>query len=291
VQCEVALRDAAGRLAAAGIESPEWDARQLLAHAVGESYGRLPLTRPLSPEELDAFASLVGRRAQREPLQHLVGTVGFRYIDLDVGPGVFIPRPESEFVAGLAIDAARAVSTSPTVVDLCSGSGCIPLAIANEIPSATVYAVEREPDAVDWLRRNADRRQAAGDAPVTVIAADINELDNRVPELLGHVDVVVSNPPYVAEHELELVDPEVREHDPRVALVAGADGLDVIRAVIEVAERLVHVGSHLVVEHSDRQGQSAPALLAARPGWAEITDHDDLARRPRAVTATWVGRR
>jgi release factor glutamine methyltransferase len=195
---------------------------------------------------------------------------------------VFIPRPESEVVAGLAIDLARGCGDAPLVVDLCSGSGAIPLAVANELPQARVHAVEVDPDALRWLHRNAGVRHEAGDTAVEVHHADVRE---ALPELDGTVDVVVSNPPYVAEDELDLVEPEVRDHDPWVALVAGPDGLDVIREVVTTAERLLRPGGWAVIEHSDRQGESCPALLAARPGWTEINDHSDLAGRPRCTTA------
>jgi release factor glutamine methyltransferase len=292
VRCEPALRAAAERLGAAGIESPQWDAQQLLAHVVGTSRGTLPLTRELTSTELNAFDELVARRVARTPLQHLTGTVGFRYIDIDVGNGVFVPRPETEVVAGLAIDYAMKAGAHPIVVDLCSGSGVIPLAVANEVPSATVYAVEREPGAITWLRRNAEVRRSAGDTPIVVVEADAAVAAERladIADIAGTVDVVVSNPPYVAEDELDGVDPEVRDHDPQVALVAGGDGLDVIRLVVAAAEGLLRPDGRLVVEHSDRQGESCPALVSGRRGWTDVEDHRDLAGRPRVTTARWVG--
>ncbi|HVE98708.1 MAG TPA: peptide chain release factor N(5)-glutamine methyltransferase, partial [Mycobacteriales bacterium] len=229
----------------------------------------------------------VARRAARVPLQHLTGVVGFRYLDLDVGPGVFIPRPETEVVVGYAIDALNAGGGTPTVVELCAGSAAIALSIAHEVPGATVHAVEIDPAALQWAERNAARRRELGDRAIHLHGGDV---DDALPELDGLVDCVVANPPYVAEGELSDVDPEVRDHDPEQALVAGADGLDVIRAVVRRSARLLRPGGLLVVEHSDRQGSSAPELVRDAGGWADVADHDDLTGRPRFVTARRIGR-
>lgn len=262
------VREAIGVLRAAGVPSSEHDARVLAEHARATG--------------LD-LADLVRRRASREPLQHIVGSVGFRYIDLEVGPGVFVPRPESEVVTGFAIDAARAAGTTPAVVDLCSGSGAIALSIAHEVPGAQVHAVEADSQAIEWLRRNADARAAAGDSAVVIHEVDVA---GTPADLDGSVDVVVSNPPYVATDEMAKTDPEVRDHDPHVALVAGDDGLDVIRAVATTAWRLLRPGGVVVVEHSDRQGETAPAVLTAA-GFVDVHDECDLAGRPRVA----IGRR
>jgi release factor glutamine methyltransferase len=261
----VTVREAITLLTQADVASAEHDARALAAFA--ESTGA-------------DFADLVRKRANRVPLQHLVGSVGFRYIDLDVGPGVFVPRPESEVVAGFAIDRARESGDAPVVVDLCSGSGAIALAVANEVPGATVHAIELDHSAVGWLRRNATQRHAAGDTAIVIHETDIAA---ELPELDGVVDVVVSNPPYVGIDELDLIDPEVRDHDPRVALVADDDGLAVIRQVVATAFRLLRPDGWVVVEHSDRQGESAPAVLDAA-GFLDVTDSPDLTGRPRVAT-------
>ncbi len=279
------LAGAATRLAAAGVDSPRWDAEQLAAYVAGVQRSRLVLIDTLRPEQAARLSELVARRCGRVPLQHLTGSVGFRRIDLEVGGGVFIPRPETELVAGFAVERARAAGPSPLVVDLCSGSGAIALAVANEVPGARVHAVELDPAALRWLARNADARRDAGDPGIGIHQDDARQ---ALPELDGTVDVVVSNPPYVAEHELADVDPEVREHDPRIALLAGGDGLAVIGDVVATAQRLLRPGGWLVVEHSDRQGGSVPALLRRR-GWCDVTDHEDLAARPRYTTAWWPG--
>jgi release factor glutamine methyltransferase len=274
------LRAATERLRAAGVDSAQWDVEQLAAFVAGVSRSRLPVLTELDAACAARFEELVARRADRVPLQHLTGSVGFRYIDLDVGPGVFIPRPETEVVAGIAVDVAREAGASPVVVDLCSGSGAIALAVANELPGADVHAVELDESAVRWLTRNATRRRDAGDTGIAVHQADVSD---ALPELNGTVDVVVSNPPYVAADELELVDPEVRDHDPRLALVADHDGLAVIRQVAVTALRLLRPGGWVVVEHSDRQGESAPAVLTGA-GFVDVTDRPDLAARPRLAT-------
>jgi release factor glutamine methyltransferase len=274
------LRAATERLRAAGVDSAQWDVEQLAAFVAGVSRSRLPVLTELDAACAARFEELVARRADRVPLQHLTGSVGFRYIDLDVGPGVFIPRPETEVVAGIAVDLAREAGASPVVVDLCSGSGAIALAVANELPGADVHAVELDESAVRWLTRNATRRRDAGDTGIAVHQADVSD---ALPELNGTVDVVVSNPPYVAADELELVDPEVRDHDPRLALVADHDGLAVIRQVAVTALRLLRPGGWVVVEHSDRQGESAPAVLTGA-GFVDVTDRPDLAARPRLAT-------
>ena len=262
------VREAIELLTRASVPSAEHDARALAAFA--ETSGA-------------DFAELVRRRADRVPLQHLIGSVGFRYIDLEVGPGVFTPRPETEVVVDIAIDRARECASAPVMVDLCSGSGVIALSVANEMPNARVHAVELDPSALTWLSRNAKRRQDAGDTAVVVHAGDVAD---ALPELDGTVDVVVSNPPYVGEDEMSLVDPEVRDHDPFLALVAGDDGLAVIRQVAATAMRLLRPGGWVVVEHSDRQGESAPEALR-KAGFVDVTDSLDLTGRPRVA----VGRK
>jgi len=186
-----------------------------------------------------------------------------------------VPRPETEVV----VDAVLAVikgADAPLVVDLCAGPGTIGLSVAHEHPSAVVHLVERDPDAFRWLQRN----RPEGNPRVHLHLADAAD---ALPELDGTVDVVASNPPYVAEHERALVDPEVRDHDPEVALFAGDDGLDVIRVVERRATALLKPAGLFVVEHSDRQGEAVPALLREQ-GWTEVADHDDLTGRPRFTT-------
>jgi release factor glutamine methyltransferase len=264
------------RLRAAGVASPEHDARALAAHVIGCSLTQLPLHDTLDEQ---AYDELVARRAARVPLQHLTGSVGFRWIELEVGPGVFVPRPETESVVQWAVDRAQ---PGWLLVDLCAGSGTSALSLADEVEGAVVHAVEVDPAAAVWTRRNAERLG-------TGVQVHVGSVEGCLPELDGAVDLVASNPPYVAENERHLPDPEVIDHDPEIALFAGADGLDVIRLVEKAARRLLKPGGLVVVEHSDRQGRTAPEVFEQAGGWAEIEDHQDLTGRDRFVTARWAG--
>jgi release factor glutamine methyltransferase len=233
----------------------------------------------------DGLADLVARRATRIPLQHLVGRAPFRRMELLVGPGVFVPRPETEMVAGLAIEAAS-VTPTPLVVDLCTGSGAIALAVATEVPGSRVVAVEAEPAAHAWAERNLAER--AGLDPGLAHRFDLRLADVADPgllsELAGAVDVVVANPPYLPP-DAEPVDVEVRDHDPARALYGGGDdGLAVPRQVAARAARLLRVGGTLVMEHADVQGPAVRALLD--PGaWTGVRTAPDLTGRDRAVVA------
>ena len=261
-------------LSSAGVPAARADAEQLLAAALGVPRTRLAAVETVDADTAVRFAELVTRRSAREPLQHLVGTVAFRYIEVDVGPGVFVPRPETELLVDAVLPVLQA-SPHPIAVDLCAGSGALALAVADEVPSATVYAVERAPSALHWLRRN-----CAG-SKVRVISADIGDA-SLLPELTGRVDAVLANPPYVGTGED--VDPEVG-HDPADALFAGPDGLAVLPAVVSTARRLLRSGGVSAVEHGDQQGTAITALLSGDDGWRQVVDHRDLADRPRYVTA------
>ncbi|WP_322748062.1 MULTISPECIES: peptide chain release factor N(5)-glutamine methyltransferase [unclassified Frankia] len=298
------MRAAVAALAVAGVASPRSDAEELAAYVTGEPRRRLAPTATMTPADLERFAELVARRVARVPLQHLVGTVGFRYLTLAVGPGVFIPRPETETVVGWALDAVRMAGwTRPICVDLCTGSGAIALALAQELPGARVHAVERDPGALVWAARNiaaqgftdADGRLILHHADVGIEPAGCGLSDGREPVatvarelagLFGRVDLVVSNPPYLWDDERDLVEPEVGKHDPPAALWAGPDGLAGVRAVAQVAGGLLRDGGQLVIEHSDRHGLAAPALLHALDCWDDVRDHPDLAGRARFVSAS-----
>lgn len=275
-----AVREATRRLADAGVPSPEADAVALAAHLLKISVGDVHKAMVLGAVAPAAYQGLVAERAARVPLQHLTGRAGFRRVELSVGPGVFVPRPETEFVAGLAIDAALALE-SPLVVDLCTGSGAIALAVADEVPAATVYAVELGREAHAWAERNvAD----------TGLAVDLRQGDatEAFPELEGSVDVVVSNPPYIPLGMVPL-DPEVRDHDPELALYGGSeDGLAIPLAVAGRAALLLRPGGLLVMEHADSQGVTLPGALRRTGEWTDVADHDDLTGRPRATTAIRV---
>lgn len=279
------LRSAAAVLRAAGVPSPEVDAAELLASVLGIPRGRVDASRRLPTAQVEPFGILVRRRAAREPLQHLTGTAGFRYLELAVGPGVFVPRPETEALAGWAVDRAREVATRegrvPVVVDLCTGSGAIALAVATEVPGSQVHAVELDEPAWTWAERNlrgsgVDLRQG--------------DMATSFPDLDGRVDVVVSNPPYIPLEAYESVAPEAREHDPALALWGGSDGLDAIRVVERVATRLLRPGGAVGFEHAEAQETVAPAVLTGAGRWVDVRDHRDLAGRPRFATGRLAAR-
>ena len=273
-ELRTAVEAAIDRLAVAGVPSPRFDAEELAAHALGVERRALWSATSLAGSA-GTFAAYVDRRAAREPLQHITGRAYFRHLELAVGPGVFVPRPETEVVAGAAIDAARAVA-DPVVVDLGTGSGAIALAVATELPGSRVHAVEADPDAFAWAARN------CSGSGIDLRQGDMAE---AFPDLDGTVDVVVSNPPYIPLGAL-IRDPEVANHDPSLALWSGVDGLDAMRVVEVVAARLLRPGGTLVAEHADLQGSSAPEVFRDTGRWADVHDHHDLARRDRYVIAT-----
>ncbi|MFF2496127.1 peptide chain release factor N(5)-glutamine methyltransferase [Agromyces sp. NPDC058064] len=269
-------------LAAAGVPDPEVDAELLMGHVLGLSRGglqaRLVIGGGLSAADAAELASLAERRARREPLQHLTGRAAFRSLELAVGPGVFVPRPETEGVAQIGIDALRAVADpEPIGIDLGSGSGAIALALATEVPHAKVWAVENSPEAFPWTRRNVDE---VGAPNLELVFGD---LATALPELDGRVSVVVSNPPYIPLGAIPR-DPEVRLYDPERALYGGADGLDVVRVLSQRARALLRPGGMLVIEHGEAQSADIAALLEA-DGWRAVAHHRDLTGRDRATTA------
>jgi release factor glutamine methyltransferase len=274
------LQQATLRLAAAGVASPRVDAEWLLAHALGVNRSTLALRPPVSAAALDRCEALVEQRCRRVPIQHLLGTATFRYLDLAVGPGVFIPRPETELLVDAVLPELRTLA-HPVVVDLGAGSGALALSIAHEVPGAAVYAVEQSADALRWLRRNAAARANAGDTPIAVISGDVKSPE-MLADLTGRADVVVSNPPYVPT--ATDVDPEVRA-DPAEAVFAGADGMDVIPAVIAAAGALLRPGGVLAVEHDATQPRAVTNLLQHEDRFREIASHQDLTGRPRFATA------
>ena len=277
------LRDEAiHALAAAGIESPEVDAELLIGHVLGLSRGEMQAKAITGTEVSEADAATIRiafeRRATREPLQHITGRAPFRSLELAVGPGVFVPRPETEQVAQFAIDTLlAAASASPIGVDLGTGSGAIALAMATEVPHSRIYGVEVSPHAFVWTEQNF-RESGAGNA--TPLLAD---LAGALPDLDRTVSVVISNPPYIPVDAVPR-DPEVRLFDPAIALYGGEDGLDVVRQVSRTALRLLHPGGTLVLEHGELQAAQIAALLR-QDGWQAISSHRDLLGRDRATTA------
>src|SRR5215467_5860513 len=279
---EVAV--AAARLAEAGVQSPRADAELIAAHRHGVRRGQLNLVpdSDFDPRYWDDVA----RREAREPLQHITGTAFFRYLELEVGPGVFVPRPETEVMTGWAIDRLAEMDVAePVVADLGTGSGAIALAIAQEVPRARVHAVEGDPIARPWTERNIARCAAA--APHTCGRVELHggDFETELAELNGTVDLVISNPPYIPVGAL--VPPEVGEYEPPAALYSGTDGLDAIRVVERAARRLLRPGGLVAVEHGSPQGAGVYWVFAEENGWAQTRNHTDLAGFDRFVTAVW----
>lgn len=278
-----ALRDrAVAALAEAGVPDPGVDAELLIGHVLGlgrgEVQARIAMDAAVAADDEVAITALVARRAKREPLQHLTGRAPFRNLYLAVGPGVFVPRPETEQVAQFAIDALQAAAVPvPIAVDLGTGSGAIAIAMATEVPRARVLAVERSPEAYLWAGRNVAESGADN------LELVLGDLADALPELDGQVAVVISNPPYVPTDAVPR-DPEVRLFDPAIALYGGENGLDLVRAVSRTGLRLLHPGGTLVIEHGELQGADIRNLLSA-DGWRAPATHPDLLGRDRATTA------
>jgi release factor glutamine methyltransferase len=264
---EVAL--AAARLAEAGVESPRTDAELIAASVHNVRRGELHL---VADADFDArFWAEIARRAAREPLQHITGRAHFRYLELDVGPGVFVPRPETEVMTGWAIDRLRAMDVAePVVTDLGTGSGAIALAIAQEVP---------------WAERNITRYVETAPYTAGRVMLHAGDFADVLPELDGTVDLVVSNPPYIPVGAY--VEPEVSEYDPPAALWSGTDGLNAIRTVERTARRLLRPGGLIAVEHGAQQGAAVYWVFPEESGWRDTRNNKDLAGRDRFVTAAW----
>lgn len=274
------IAQATHELHAAGVPSPENDAWHIAAHLMGVSLGEAKAQALLAAPTPARFTELVRERAARVPLQHLLGVAHFGGVELHVGPGVFCPRPETESLLEWAVSASSeltAASKEFTVVDLCTGSGAIAVAMATAIPDARIYAVELDPFAAAWAERNTQ------DTTVELVQADATTW--RPSSLCGHVDMVLTNPPYIPDDSVP-TEPEVREHDPAMALYGlGQDGLQVPYAVIETAAQLLRAGGVLALEHADVQQEKLVQYLSNTGEWRNVQGHNDLVGRPRFVTA------
>ena len=276
------IATAVTRLAEAGVESPRADAELLAAyrHGVERSALHLVADRDFDPR----FWDDVARREAREPLQHITGVAYFRYLDLEVGPGVFVPRPETEVMTGWVIERLNEMDVAePVVADLGTGSGAIALAVAQEVPRATVHAVEGDPIARRWTERNIARCAAAAPHTAGRVLLHAGDFASALTSLDGAVDLVVSNPPYIPVDAL--VPPEVAEYEPPAALYSGSDGLDAVRVVERTARRLLRPGGQVAVEHGAPQGAAVYWVFAEENGWRDTRNHTDLAGRDRFVTA------
>lgn len=274
-----ALRAGAAVLTEAGQPSPRADAHTLLAYAMGRTPAELFTAPAPDTAQRAAYSHALTQRAQGIPLQHITGEAWFRTVRVEVGPGVFVPRPETEVMTGWAIDRLRelrAAGARPTVVELCAGSGAISLAIATEVPGCRQVAVELSEEAYAWAERN-----LAG----TGIDLILGDMAHALPELDGTVDLVVCNPPYVPLDSYLDVTEEVRRHEPPLALFSGPDGLDALRVLADTATRLLRPGGLVCAEHAEVQAASAPQVFVDHGGWDEVRDHPDLTERPRFVTA------
>jgi len=275
------------QLADAGVATPRVDALLLIAHVLGLSRGeleaRLLIGGSITASERTEIDRLVTRRANREPLQHILGTAAFRYLELEVGPGVFVPRPETELLTQVALNALdaflrdRSTGAEPIrVVDLCTGSGAVALSIASERPATQVWGIELSDEAFAWAQRNIARL----DLPNARI--ERGDAADALPELNGTVAIVVSNPPYVPDAAVPR-DPEVRLFDPALALYGGPDGLSVIRQVSATAHRLLVPGGSVAIEHGELQGAEVASILSA-DGFHSVRTLPDLSGRDRITT-------
>ncbi|NKS38184.1 peptide chain release factor N(5)-glutamine methyltransferase [Rhodococcus hoagii] len=279
----LAIIEAAAELERAGVPSARVDAELLAAHVLGVERTRLGLVPLVDPSVIEEYRELVARRVQRIPLQHITGSTAMGNVSLEVGPGVFVPRPETELLLAWALAHLEASGLrAPVVLDLCTGTGALALAIAHARPDAVVHAVELQPQALAWARRNADRRRDAGDTPINLVQGDVTDRA-LLTELEGGVDLVVSNPPYIPEGAV--LDPEVADHDPHTALFGGADGLSVIKPMISNIARWLRIGGAVGIEHDDTNGDQVAELFRARRVFDRVVEHPDLAGRPRFVVA------
>ncbi|QRP47452.1 peptide chain release factor N(5)-glutamine methyltransferase [Amycolatopsis sp. FDAARGOS 1241] len=281
----LAIMEATRILTEAGVESPRADADLIAAHVLGVERGRLPMVPLVDPPVIEAIGQLVQQRAKRIPLQYLTGWAALGNITVNVGPGVFVPRPETELLLEWGLKSLHG-REYPVVVDLCTGSAALALAVAHERRDAVVYAVDVDPQALAWARHNADVHADAGDTPIRLYSGDIAD-PTIFAELDGLVDLVLCNPPYVPEGTP--VPPEVAEHDPARAVFAEESGLAVIRHAIAAGARLLRPGGALAIEHDDTHGSAVPALVRARRVLTAVEDHPDYTGRPRFVTARRLG--
>ncbi len=273
-----ALHTAQLTLAAAGVPSPRVDAELLAVHVLGISRGELAtsvmLDGTFADPEAAQFAELIAKRATRLPLQHLTGVAHFRYLELAVGPGVFVPRPETETVVQHAIDAAAGIE-HPVMVDLGTGSGAIAGSLAHEVPNAKVYAVELSEQAYPYAKGNLEP------LGVELVKGDLRDAFGQLDSMC---DVVVSNPPYIPANAVPR-EPEARDHDPHMALYGGgADGMVLPNAAQSTAARLLRPGGYFIMEHAEVQAEAIAAMFGASAAWDQVRTHQDLNGRNRATS-------
>lgn len=283
------LRGAAQLLADAHVPNPEPDSTALLAHAWGidaSDLARARLFGDLVPAEVTVvFADLIDRRRQRVPLQHIIGRAAFRHLELEVGPGVFVPRPETELLITEVLDELERQQNTyePFVIDLCSGSGAITLSLATEHPKLSIIGVERETEALNWSLKNL-AALSLGDSTATLISGDATTFADDRPDLWSLADVVVTNPPYVPDEAVPR-DAEVREHDPAAALYGGFTGLEIPALIMSQAEKLLRPGGFFIMEHSEEQGPQARELIMSTASLRQAATYPDYTGRDRYTVA------
>lgn len=284
------LRAATTQLSESGIDSARVDAEILLCHVLECDRSALFVLDSVSDEQLEEYIQFVAFRSARVPLQHLTGKAAFRRIEISVGPGVLIPRPETELLVDKAIEFVRDIS-EPVIVDLCSGSAAMSVSLAIEIPCSEVHALEFVDEAFAWGQKTV--RDHAAEIAMVGSTISLHQGDVRGCELrelkglAGKVDVIVSNPPYIPSGAIPR-DPEVFQYEPHAALFGGEDGMEFIGAIIEAARVLLKPGGLVVIEHGDNQGEngepSVPKRLRESGLFASVRDHNDLTGRPRFTT-------
>lgn len=275
-----ALAFASDQLTLAQVPSPQADATWLLCHALNTNRSDL-LTRitfdfGLTDEQLQIFTAALERRLKREPLQHITGKAAFRSLELSVGPGVFVPRPETEQVVQYAIDYLRQLPHPGVAIDLGTGSGAIAIAMAKEVPQSKIFAVELSRDAFAYATKNIEANSVN-------VELRLGAMQEVVSDLVDSLDVVISNPPYIPNDAVP-IDPEVRDYDPKLALYGGEDGLDVIRDISGIGAALLRPGGLLVLEHADGQSDDIRELLLT-DGWLNVSAFQDATMRYRTITA------
>jgi len=266
---------AAAELATAGVGSPRAEAEELAAYAAGTSRGRLAVLGEVDDDFCDRYAALIAARVRRIPLQHILGSAALGPVTVSVGPGVFIPRPETEGLLEWA--SAQILPPCPLLVDLCTGTGALALALSRFWPDARVIAVDDSDEALDYAYQNVEGSH------VELVRADVTD-NNQLPELDGQVDLLVANPPYIPDGAT--LEPEVAQHDPPHALFGGPDGMMVINAIAELAGRWLKPGGRCAVEHDDTTSAATVKAFTAIGCFVDVTARRDLAGRPRFVTAT-----
>jgi len=272
------IEHAAAALADAGVGSPRADAEELAAYVAGTNRGGLWALDDVDDEFCSCYADLVATRSRRIPLQHIIGSAPLGPVTVEVGPGVFIPRPETESLLEWA--SALPLPPRPVLVDLCTGSAALALALSKFWPDARIVAVDDSDDALAYARRNVVK------TTIELLRGDVTD-PALLPELDGQVDLLVANPPYIPDWAT--LEPEVAQHDPPHALFGGPDGMTVINAIVGLAGRWLPAGGRCAVEHDDTRSAATVEAFTAAGQFVDVTAHRDLTGRPRFVTATRSG--